>query len=196
MKIIKSGINEFLEKRGLLKKIKGFYPIVKWDEIVGEQLAKYTKPLKYQDGTLTIGVTSPLFKRELEIMKDDLIRMIKEKSGEDTPIQFLNFRLIAVEDGKLKVKKRETSEKENIESIDVELDESDYKWIDSLVLHFRGNKNLKESFRNVLVAYKIAEKRMEKLGYKKCAKCGALFKGPGKLCPVCFIEDKKNLKNK
>ncbi|MGC8789874.1 MAG: hypothetical protein ACP5QM_08220, partial [Caldisericum sp.] len=104
--------------------------------------------------------------------------------------------LIAVEDGKLKVKKRETSEKENIESINVELDESDYKWIDSLVLHFRGNKNLKESFRNVLVAYKIAEKRMEKLGYKKCAKCGALFKGPGKLCPVCFIEDKKNLKNK
>ncbi|BAL80131.1 DUF721 domain-containing protein [Caldisericum exile] len=188
METIKRGIDDFFERRGLLKKIKGFYPVVKWGEIVGEQLARYTRPLKYQDETIFIGVSSPLFKRELERMKDDLIRMIKEKSGEDTPVKYLNFRLIPFGEEKIKAKKKL---KNIVENVEVELDKTDYDWIDSLLLCFKGDDKLKESFRNVLIAYRIAEKKMEKLGYKRCAKCGALFKGRGKLCPVCEIEDKK-----
>lgn len=188
MKTIKNGVEEFLEKRGLLKKVKGFYPVVKWNEIVGESLAKYTRPLKYEDGTLLIGVTSPLFKRELEGMKGELIQVIKEKGGVDTPVKRLSFRIISLEDSRLKVKPDKKFEEEDVQ---VELDKSDYDWIESLVSKFNGDKSLKESFRKVLTAYRIAEKKMEKLNYKKCAKCGAFFKGRGKLCPVCEIEDKR-----
>lgn len=188
MRTIKNGIDEFLEKRGLLKKIKGFYPVVKWDEIVGNELAKYTLPLKYEDGTLLIGVTSPLFKRELEGMKNEIINIIKEKGGEDTPVKFLRFTLISVEDKRLKVRKK--IEKHISEDIEVELDSEDFRWIDDIISKFKGDKNLKESYRKVLIAYRIAEKKMERLGYKKCAKCGAYFEGKGLLCPVCEIQDK------
>jgi hypothetical protein len=189
MRTIKNGIDEFLEKRGLLKKIKGFYPVVKWDDIVGEQLAKYTRPLKYEDGILLIGVTSPLFKRELEGMKNELINIIKEKGGEDTPVKHLRFTLIPLWDNKLKVKKNIV--KNISEDIEVELDEKDFQWIDTIVSKFKGDNSLKESYRKVLIAYRIAEKKMEKHGYKKCAKCRAYFSGRGKLCPVCELEDKR-----
>ncbi len=187
MKRVRDDLEDLLDKLGLLQKVKGFYPVVKWDNIVGAELAKYTKPLKYEDGTLLIGVSSPLFKRELEGMQKELISIIAEKSGGETPIKRLSFKVLSIE----KKSKKKISQYGPIENVAVELDENDYKWVEELVARFKGDEILKKSYRRVLIAYKISEKRMEKLGYKRCAKCGALFNGHGKLCPVCEIEDKK-----
>ena len=76
MKRVRDDLEDLLDKLGLLQKVKGFYPVVKWDNIVGVELAKYTKPLKYEDGTLLIGVSSPLFKRELEGMHEESLRLV------------------------------------------------------------------------------------------------------------------------
>lgn len=188
MKQVRDDLEALLDKLGLLQKVKGFYPVVKWDDIVGVELAKYTKPLKYENETLLIGVSSPLFKRELEGMQKELISIIKEKSGGETPIKRLSFKVFSVE---RKSKKKISQDESIIENCPVELDDNDYKWVDELVARFKGDEILKQSYRRVLVAYKLSEKKMEKLGYKRCAKCGALFDGRGKLCPVCEIEDKR-----
>ncbi len=187
MKRVRDDLEDLLDKLGLLQKVKGFYPVVKWDNIVGVELAKYTKPLKYEDGTLLIGVSSPLFKRELEGMQKELISIIAEKSGGETPIKRLSFKVLSIE----KKSKKKISQYGPMENVAVELDENDYKWVDDLVARFKGDEILKKSYRRVLIAYKLSEKKMEKLGYKRCEKCGALFNGHGKLCPVCEIADKK-----
>jgi len=46
MEKTKSLLDEVLKKYGILNKIRGFYPVIKWNEIVGNELTKYTKPVK------------------------------------------------------------------------------------------------------------------------------------------------------
>jgi len=163
MKQVRDDLEALLDKLGLLQKVKGFYPVVKWDDIVGVELAKYTKPLKYENGTLLIGVSSPLFKRELEGMQKELISIIKEKSGGETPIKRLSFKVFSVE---RKSKKKIPQDESIIENCAVELDENDYKWVDELVARFKGDEILKQSYRRVLVAYKLSEKKMENWAIK------------------------------
>jgi len=176
---------EILRKYGIYNKIMGFYPVVNWENIVGSELAKYTKPIKYDDGVLIVGVSSPLFKRELENMKDELLSVIASKSKGFTPVKTLQFRLIETP------KRVKQTKPEPEPEVEVELSEADYEWINREVMRFKGSEKLKEDFRRVLLVFKITERKMEKLGYKRCEKCGALFKGKGKLCPVCEINDRK-----
>ena len=180
---IKVLVDAFLEERGLIKKVKGYYPFIKWKEIVGEGLSMYTTPLKYEDGTLFIGVSSYLFKRELEYMKGDILKAINEKIGGDSPIVRLEFKIMPL--------KRNVREVHKEDEPDVRLDTTDIEWIEKLVMALEGDEGLRKAYRNVLIQFKLREKKMVALHYKRCEKCGALFKGSGKLCPVCEIEDRK-----
>ncbi len=179
-------LDGILEKYGILNKVKGFYPIVDWQAIVGEELAKYTRPVKYENKTLIIEVSSPLFKRELENMKEELLAIISKKSLGFTPIKYLSFRVSSNV-----VYEKKPKESKNSEDIEVTLDQDDFKWIENEVSKFKGSKALKDSYRKLLTTFKLTEKKMILLNYKRCMKCGALFNGRGKLCPVCEINDKR-----
>jgi rubrerythrin len=182
---IKTSINRFITKRNFYIKIKGYEALIKWDEIVGEKLAKYTKPLSYKEGVLTIGVVSALFMRELTAMKSEILKRVQEKVGE-SPVHDLRFRII--ERG-YRPKVKHTKDDDRIDISDVKLTPEDIAWIDNLVERFKGTEKAKMEYRRMLYYFKKNERAREKMGYKHCKRCGVLFKGKGDLCPACILEE-------
>ncbi len=51
-------------------------PVGDWSEIVGRQVAKYSQPVKYKNGKLTVHVFDSVWKHHLELSKDELISKI------------------------------------------------------------------------------------------------------------------------
>jgi hypothetical protein len=186
MRKVGSVLKEFLVKRELYLKIKGTLSILKWDEIVGQKLSDFTAPLSYKDGILIIGVISPLLERELNYMRNDIIDKIN-KLIPNSPVKRIRFRLLE----QLPVKERRRVEEDTVALDAVKLKEEDLKWIDMVLSKLQIEDKLKKKYRKLLVIYKKDQRLKVEKGFKKCKKCGALFKGRGFLCPVCEIQDKK-----
>jgi len=72
-------------------------------------------------------------------MKDELIRIIEEKSEGFTPVRYLRFRVVNPTKREFNLKK-EVKEQD----IEVQLDESDIEWIEREVSKFLGSKPLKK----------------------------------------------------
>jgi hypothetical protein len=182
---IKGPLDSLLKKRDLYVKVRGTITLLKWSEIVGDTLAKYTQPKYYKEGVLYVGVVSGLFKRELEAMKGEILSKIIN-SAEDSPITDLQFRIL----NKAPLKK---SINPPLPPKAVELSEDDLVWIEENTLRLKADEKLKKEYYDLLKAFKELEKVKQTAGYKKCKKCGALFKGNGFLCPVCEINDSKRI---
>lgn len=187
MKRIGSVLNEFLVKRGLYLKIKGNLSVFKWDEIVGQKLADFTFPLSYKDGVLLIGVISPLLERELNYMKNDIIEKINTIVP-NSPVKRIRFRIIE----RLPIRERKQVQEDTLALDGVQLEEEDLKWINNVINRLKVDDKLKKKYKKLLTVYKQDQKLKLKKGYKKCKKCGVLFKGEGLLCPVCEINDRGN----
>lgn len=195
---IKDPLNALLKRRELYVKVKGTVTLIKWRKIVGENLSRYANPIYYKDGVLYIGVVSSLFKRELESMKGEILSKIKT-SIEDSPIVDLKFRI--ADSGVNMPRKINSTKKPSIEKTcpgygihpnnGIKLEENDIKWIEENVKRLKADDKLIIKYRKLLEAFKELEVKKKIAGYKKCKKCGALFKGKGLLCPICEIKDKK-----
>jgi len=189
---IKSSLNKFLTEHNFYIKIKGHEALLKWEEIVGEKLAKYTKPLSYKEGVLTIGVVSSMFMRELNAMKPQILKRVQEKVGE-SPVHDLRFRV--VEHG-YKPRVKHTPDDDVMDLSNIKLSAEDIAWIESMVSRFKGNEKAKMRYREMLFYFKKSEIARKKMGYKQCKRCGALFKGKGDLCPACELEERLHRKSK
>ena len=187
MKRIGSVLNEFLVKRELYLKIKGNLSVFKWDEIVGQKLADFTSPLFYKDGVLLIGVINPLLERELNYMKNDIIEKINTIVP-NSPVKRIRFRIIE----RLPIRERKQVQEDTLALDGVQLEEEDLKWINNVINRLKVDDKLKKKYKKLLTVYKQDQKLKLKKGYKKCKKCGVLFKSEGPLCPVCEINDRGN----
>ena len=187
MKRIGSVLNEFLVKRELYLKIKGNLSVFKWDEIVGQKLADFTSPLSYKDGVLLIGVINPLLERELNYMKNDIIEKINTIVP-NSPVKRIRFRIIE----RLPIRERKQVQEDTLALDGVQLEEEDLKWINNVINRLKVDDKLKKKYKKLLTVYKQDQKLKLKKGYKKCKKCGVLFKSKGPLCPVCEINDRGN----
>ncbi len=189
MKRINGLLDKLLTKKRFYIKVKGNLALLKWDEVVGEKLAQFTTPLYYKEGVLYIGVVSSLFMRELTFMKKVILEKIKGRVG-DSPINDIRFKVI--EKSRIRHKKEYIPDSVEMDFSDVTLTVSDLNWVKNLVNKLNTDDKLKNKYKQLLILYKKNEKFREKMGYKKCKKCGVLFKGKGDLCPVCTLEDKQN----
>ncbi len=180
-------LDSVLTKRNFYIKIKGNLALFKWDTIVGEKLAKFTTPLYYREGTLYVGVVSSLFMRELTAMKGAILEKVQKEVGE-SPIHDLKFRVM---EKPVKRKVNYTPQTKEEDFSEIKLAPSDLKWVEDLVKKLKADEKAKKKYAELLILYKKNEKLREKLGYKRCKKCGVLFKGKGDLCPVCAVSDRK-----
>ncbi len=188
MNSLKNILDEVLLKRQIYVKIKGNLALFQWGKIVGDKLMNYTTPLFYRENELFIGVTSPLFMQELTFMKADIIRKINENIV-DSPVKDIKFKLVSHVRNRLgKVNKRE----EYISYKTVKLTEKDLEWVNFTTKRLKADKKLRKKYRELLIIYKKNERLKEQMQYKRCAKCGALFKGEGPLCPVCKLKDESS----
>ncbi len=188
MKRIDSLLDKLLTKKHFYIKIKGNLALLKWDELVGEKLARFTTPLYYKEGVLYIGVVSSIFMRELTFMKEMILKKIKENVGE-APINDIKFRVI--EKNRIRHRKKYIPDSVEMDFSNITLSPSDLNWIEALSMKLNADDKTRNKYRQLLTFYKKNEKLRESMGYKKCKRCGVLFKGRGDLCPICQLKDKQ-----
>ncbi|HOO55547.1 MAG TPA: DUF721 domain-containing protein [bacterium] len=65
----------FDEKREYSEAVKD------WENIVGPDLAKHTKPIKIENGSLVIGVEGSAWSQEISFMKNAILQKINTRLG-------------------------------------------------------------------------------------------------------------------
>jgi predicted nucleic acid-binding Zn ribbon protein len=74
-------IENILKNAGLDKKVKETQAINFWKEVAGKEISKYSEPIKVEDGTLFIKVSSPSWRNELIMLKPKIKEKLNRKLG-------------------------------------------------------------------------------------------------------------------
>lgn len=78
---IESILNRTIKNIGLEQKIKEVKILSLWEEVVGEQISKHTKPLYIHKGTFFIETDSPIWSNEIGLLKKEIKEKLNKKIG-------------------------------------------------------------------------------------------------------------------
>ena len=81
MQSLKIAIDSMLRKFGIENAIAQNNALNLWGEIVGEKVAKNTKPDRVEHGVIIVRVSSPTWRQELFFQKNEIIKKINNKIG-------------------------------------------------------------------------------------------------------------------
>jgi predicted nucleic acid-binding Zn ribbon protein len=70
-----------LRELGLEAGVLGWRAVTEWPDAVGPQIARRTRAVSFQDGTLRIEVEGSAWRYELELLKRDLLRQLNQRLG-------------------------------------------------------------------------------------------------------------------
>jgi len=87
---LNTSIQSFLENYGLKKGVKQNSAMLYWEDVVGDKISKNTEPQSVEHGTLTVSVSNPAWRQELIFKKEEIIKQLNKKIGENT-IKELRF---------------------------------------------------------------------------------------------------------
>lgn len=86
-------LGAFLKKHGLDREVKGQEALGRWDDAVGDRIARVTRPAGVSRGVLFVEVSSSAWMSELNMMKRDILaRLNAGREGPDR-IDRVVFRL-------------------------------------------------------------------------------------------------------
>ncbi len=88
---IGSIIGSVVDKMELSKKLRVSNIFNHWEDIVGKQIAKKSKPERLLRKTLYVSVTTSTWANELSLMSEKLIEKINSFTGEDT-VETIRFK--------------------------------------------------------------------------------------------------------
>lgn len=80
---LKEALEGYFKGKRWDKKLKGYQAINCWEEVVGEEIARHSQPIKIQDQTLFLKVKSSVWANELNLKKGELIQKFNLKAGEE-----------------------------------------------------------------------------------------------------------------
>ena len=74
-------IDRLMSSLGLSRQYKGWQVVSQWPEIVGEEIASVTRAHRFCDGVLTVLVEKDVWRQELEMQQDEILKKIRARSG-------------------------------------------------------------------------------------------------------------------
>ena len=77
-------IQKTLVRLGLWDSVQEERLLTDWENLVGDKIARYTKPVNFQDGELWLIVEDPVWRTQIFNIKEALISMLNEKLGKRT----------------------------------------------------------------------------------------------------------------
>jgi len=87
-------LSSVLSSYGLDEKIAKYQFVNSWSEIVGEEIAKRSKPDSIRNGILVIRVESSAWAQELSFHKTVILRRLEKFLGEDEMVRDLQFYVV------------------------------------------------------------------------------------------------------
>jgi len=71
-----------MENLGIAGRIREYDAVVKWNDVVGEQIARVTEAVKIERGVLVVRVKNGPWRNELSLLKNDVIEKMNASLGE------------------------------------------------------------------------------------------------------------------
>jgi len=76
-------LESLIEKNKSLERLKIFSIVTAWKEIVGEKIAMKAKVYDFKNGELIIVCSDPMWRMEIELRKDFLVKKMNEHIGKE-----------------------------------------------------------------------------------------------------------------
>ncbi len=177
-------LRQIFTRHGLAEEFQEQEPLFLWEEAVGERIARLASPLRVREGILFVEVKSHVLAQELSLLKEDYIRKLNRLLGEER-VRDIRFR-VGIGVG-LEGEGAPRAQEPPPRLEEVSLNPEEQEEIDGLVREIEDER-LKEALR----AFFLTERRIERLrlerGFKRCTRCGGLYKDGGELCLYCRLE--------
>lgn len=74
-------IDSIVTRLGIRRRLKQAQVVERWDAIVGERIARETKPERVAGNTLFVAASSPVWAQELEFLKREILAKIRDEMG-------------------------------------------------------------------------------------------------------------------
>ena len=84
MEELNTSIQNFLDSYGLKKGVKQNSAVLYWEAVVGKKISENTEVQGAEHGTLTVSVSNPAWRQELLFKKEEIIKQLNKKIGENT----------------------------------------------------------------------------------------------------------------
>ena len=81
MESLKNAIKDAVEKTGIDAALKQESAVFLWNDIVGEVVAGVTETTGVEKGVLTVKTSSPTWRQELHMQKNEILDKINKKIG-------------------------------------------------------------------------------------------------------------------
>ena len=79
MEHIGGTLKKLIKKEGIENEINQQKAIDLWGDVVGQKIKENTEPLEVQFGVMTVKTKNPVWKQELQLQKEDIIKSINKK---------------------------------------------------------------------------------------------------------------------
>jgi len=168
-------LEDLFERHGLKSEYKEQKPLFVWRQIVGPLIDRLTCPLWVMSGVLYVEAATHVVAHELSLMKADLMRRIHEALGES-----------CLSDIKFKVRDEE-KDAPHIDLSEAPLLDEERLQIQKMVADVEDNQ-LREALERLFSALKRLEKARQRLGWKRCPRCGVFHNSEDELCFNCEYE--------
>jgi predicted nucleic acid-binding Zn ribbon protein len=80
---IRDVLQEFLRENKLDVKLRERGLIDSWEELMGKTISRATKKIYIKEGKLFIVISSSVIRNELYMLKQEIVKKLNEKAGED-----------------------------------------------------------------------------------------------------------------
>ncbi|MGM0508404.1 MAG: DUF721 domain-containing protein [Fusobacteriota bacterium] len=162
---------------------------VKWKDIVGENLAKKSRPVFIKEGKLKVQVESSIWLQEMRFLERDILKKVNTFLS-DEEVKEIYFKVGKINDKKFSNINMNEKEYERIDINNVTLSREDIYLIKKEIKDIE-NPDIKKRIYKVISNNKKREKALLKKGYKKCGKCGSIHKNSGDKCTICLEKSHK-----
>jgi len=82
-KLLGEALDELVRKLGIKKKLLEYEAVLRWEEIVGEKIARATTPTKISRGVLFVSVRTSAWRNELTMRKKEIMLKINSTLGQE-----------------------------------------------------------------------------------------------------------------
>ena len=79
MEHIGGTLKKLIKKEGLENEINQQKAIDLWEEVVGQKIKENTEPIEVQFGIMTVKTKNSVWKQELQLQKEDIIKSLNKK---------------------------------------------------------------------------------------------------------------------
>jgi predicted nucleic acid-binding Zn ribbon protein len=76
-------IKEYVKANQIERKLKEVDVVESWENLLGKSVANYTRNIYIRNKVLYVEISSSVFKHEIFLMREEIVRKINEKEGEE-----------------------------------------------------------------------------------------------------------------